>query len=245
VRHLKQLADLGATVTVWAPPETAKLIRRLPFLAGVATLRRDMPPAEVYIPMMSLPRIMKTTPENLPPPPYLHYDQKLAKKFAQKLGPRRERLRLGIAWAGNPAQGDNDLRSAKLTRLAALFADKDIRWISVQKGGPESQIHESGLPLEDWGAELDSFDTTAALFATLDGVVSVCTGPAHLAGALNIQTACMLSWSADWRWGLDPSKTALYPSLTLLRQNQFNDWEDVAARTAEFIRSWRTAALVS
>lgn len=243
VRYTEELVARGAQVTIWAPKETAPLLRRLPHLHAVETYRTEIPDADAFIPMMSLPRVLGSTPAEIPQAPYLLFGRDRAAAFAEELGPRRERLRLGLAWAGNPKQGDDHLRSAKLTDFAALFDVPGIRWISVQKGPPSEEIQASGFAIEDWSECLDNFDTTAALFANLDGFVCVCTGPLHLAGALGLQSVCMLSWTGDWRWCGDESKTIWYPSVTLVRQQTQGDWHGVACRTAALITTWQPQTL--
>jgi hypothetical protein len=195
--------------------------------------------------MMSLPRILQSKPDDIPAAPYLIFDRQRAQTFAEKLGPRRERLRLGIAWAGNPKQGDDYLRSAELLDFKELFPQTpDVRWIGMQVGPRAAEIATSGLPVEDWSPELDSFDTTAALFANLDGVVCVCTGPLHLAAALGLQTACMLSWTGDWRWGEDETRTPWYPNMTLIRQPNQGNWTAVANRAAALVKTWQPGTLL-
>jgi ADP-heptose:LPS heptosyltransferase len=84
---------------------------------------------------------------------------------------------------------------------------------------------------------LVDFADTAALCELMDVVVSVDTSVAHLAGALGKTTMVMLPCSPDWRWMLDRTDSAWYPSLRLLRQASPGDWSGVFdAVRAELLR---------
>ncbi|MBA5845380.1 hypothetical protein H3291_32215, partial [Escherichia coli] len=50
----------------------------------------------------------------------------------------------------------------------------------------------AGFAIEDFTAELTSFDDTAAFIGALDLVMTVCTSVAHLAGALGARTWVLL-----------------------------------------------------
>ncbi len=239
IRYARELAARGATVVVWAPPETASLLNRLPYIAQAASNRFELPQCDMYIPTMSVPRLLQSRFEQIPAEPYLSCDPVRLARFARELGPRQEKLRIGIAWAGNSGQVADRYRSAHLAALAPLFGDPMIRWISLQKGSASQQIAQTGLPLEDWGSQLESFDATAALMSALDGVVSVCSAPIHLAGGLGVRSVAMLSWAPDWRWRADTVHTPYYPAMRIARMSSLNNWDEVARRTAEIVSSWK------
>jgi hypothetical protein len=133
------------------------------------------------------------------------------------------RRRLGLVWLGNPAFLATTLRDFDVSLLPELLTIPDVEWISLQFG--ESALVEyDGLtrpPLTS------SWLDTAQLLATLDGVVTVDTGMAHLAGAMDVPTWVMLPAAPDWRWGLGSDTTPWYPSHRLLRQKTPNDWRSV------------------
>ena len=64
----------------------------------------------------------------------------------------------------------------------------------------------------------------------LDLVVTICTGVAHLAGALGVPAWIALSYAADWRWLLDRSDSPWYPTLRLFRQKRLGEWGEVFER---------------
>ncbi len=69
--------------------------------------------------------------------------------------------------------------------------------------------------------------------AGLDLVITSCTAPLHLAGALGVPTWGMIPASPHFAWLLERTDSAWYPTLRLYRQEKFGtDWSGVAARIA-------------
>ncbi len=72
---------------------------------------------------------------------------------------------------------------------------------------------------------------------SLDLVVSSCTGPAHLAGALGRPVWTVLPFAPDWRWLEHGVCTPWYPSMRLFRQERRGDWTTVVARLCGMLES--------
>ena len=64
------------------------------------------------------------------------------------------------------------------------------------------------------------------------------TSVAHLAGALGRPTWVLLKYVPDWRWGLEGSSTAWYPTMRLFRQQEANNWEPVIAAVHEALTTF-------
>ena len=99
-----------------------------------------------------------------------------------------------------------------LADLLPLFDDR-YEWISLQK-----VVRDEDRPVLDASAvrfvgdELADFADTAALTALMDGIVSVDTSVAHLAGALGRPLALMIPHTPDFRWLLERDDSPWYPS---------------------------------
>lgn len=239
-RYLPLLRQLGAEVSMRCPKEVAPLVSRIPG-ADVRLVHEaiPLPPFDFHAPLMSLPALLNASYEEVPNRPYLVTEARRRAYFARKLGSRKAgRLRIGVVWGGNPEQMDDHHRSAPLDQLSELWEMNGIRWISLQKGGHQSELAETGYPIEDWSEELETFDDTAALMQELDGFVSVCSSPLHLAGALGVRSVGMLCWASDWRWQRETSETPWYPSVRLVRQPERNDWKWIAAQVKTIISEW-------
>lgn len=148
-------------------------------------------------------------------------------------------LRVGIVWTGNPGQELNVIRSCTPSHFAALAAIPGIAWYSLQKETDEQALHAvwpdcAGItPL---GQALHDFGDTAAAIGQLDLVISVDTAVAHLSGALGQTTWTLLSRTPDWRWQLDRTDSAWYPTMRLFRQPRWGDWESVFESVATALR---------
>ena len=138
--------------------------------------------------------------------------------------PTRTRARrLGLVWAGNPAFTGRATRDLDPALLPQIIDTPNVEWIALQHGQAGDVTFDGlsriALP-HDWAG-------TAALLATLDGLVTTDTGIAHLAGAMGVPTWVLLQHVPDWRWGLHGTQCAWYPATTLIRQPRARDWQSV------------------
>ncbi|MEO5375311.1 MAG: hypothetical protein H7840_13720, partial [Alphaproteobacteria bacterium] len=85
----------------------------------------------------------------------------------------------------------------------------------------------------DLGTTIRHFQDTAAIMANLDLVLSSCTAPLHLAGALGRPVWALLPYGPDWRWMRERDDSPWYPSLRLFRQPAPGDWAAVVATVAK------------
>jgi hypothetical protein len=141
---------------------------------------------------------------------------------------RTGRARIGVAWASSPYPIDHLERTIPLSVLAPMFWRDDVEIYSLQVGerATDALYYPNVRAAEP---PLQSFSDTARWMASMDGVISVDTSVAHLAGQLGIPTLLLLRYAADRRWGLDHS-TPWYPSVRLLRQQFPGDWLSVLSQ---------------
>jgi len=66
----------------------------------------------------------------------------------------------------------------------------------------------------------------------MDVVVTSDTATAHIAGSLGIDVCTVLHWDPFWVWQHDGDTTDWYPSMTLYRQEEALEWENVIAEVA-------------
>jgi ADP-heptose:LPS heptosyltransferase len=83
---------------------------------------------------------------------------------------------------------------------------------------------------------------TAAVLMNLDLLVTSDTAVAHLASALGVPVWVVLSTAPDWRWLLEGSTTAWYPTMRLFRQKEAGQWERVFEDVARELREKVAAA---
>jgi tetratricopeptide (TPR) repeat protein len=232
-RYVPDVAARGARVILLVPESLCPLLARLPGVAECVPMSGNKVIAlDTYCPISSLPLAFATTLETVPATsPYLPApDLAQVQPWNARLGPH-DKLRIGLAWSGNPQHKDDHNRSLPLRALAPLF-DCDATFVSLQKDprpADEAFLRER-LEIVDLSEHLTDFAATAALMCCLDLVITVDTSVAHLAGALARPTWILLPYTPDYRWLLDRDDSPWYPSARLFRQDASRDYGSVIAR---------------
>ena len=230
-RFVAPLAQRAGHVIFEAPKPLVTLMRSsFPGIEVCPVSTNNSMAFDFYCPLASLPHRLGNTLENLPGAPYLRVTDDARERWAEKLG-ERTRPRVGLAWAGNPAQRNDHNRSMAFAHLAPLF-ELDIEFHSLQKDIParDREAVEQTPQLKRWGDAINDFSDTAALAMALDLVISVDTSASHLSGALGRPTWIALTWRADYRYLLDRDDSPWYSSARLFRQSKPGDWDGVVAR---------------
>lgn len=223
-------------VVLEAPRVLHSLLQRSPGIDALVTADQAFNDFDCQLPLLSLPRVFETTPENVPAcVPYLKAAPVRRAVWQEKLPPSSE-FRIGIVWRGNPKYRGDQERSVELTWFSALAGMNDVRLFALQKEQVSEEIARSAREFNvvDLAAELDNdgnaFEDTAAVMQQLDLVISVDSAPAHLAGALGVPVWLLLSHLADWRWLKSREDTPWYPKTRLFRQPAHGDWAPVFKR---------------
>jgi len=238
-RYLELLRQRGANVVLEVQPALHSLMSTLRSPVQVLATGALLPRADFHCPLLSLPYALKTDLQSIPDQtPYLYADTGLMEKWQALLGPKR-RLRIGLAWSGNPEHRNDRHRSIELATLLPLM-EEDVEWISLQKvvrGRDVTLLEESRI--RSFADEINDFSDTAALMQTLDLVITVDTAVAHLAGALNRPVWVLLPDPPEWRWMRDRTDSPWYPGAKLFRQPAPGRWEDVVASVRDAIHQMR------
>ncbi|WP_411280676.1 tetratricopeptide repeat protein [Gemmatimonas sp.] len=189
------------------------------------------PVTDWYVPMLSLPHRLDIGRDVAGARvPYLRTesDQSSPALARQESG----RHRLGVVWQGNPAFLATTLRDFDPALLPPLLDIDGIEWVWLQYGATPPVQHERlATPTLS-----SNWLETATLLETLDGIVTVDTGLAHLSGALGLPTFVLLPHSPDWRWGLAGVHTPWYPTARLVRQRAPRDWKSVITPLHDLLR---------
>ena len=235
-RYIPMLAARGAHIVLVAQEPL------LPLLSGLAGVTQCLPkPAPAlpafdwHCPIGNLPMAFRTRLDSVPaaesylPPPAAEHVQRWEQRLAERLGAGR-RLRVGLAWSGNPLHSNDHNRSVALRQLLPLLGC-DADFISLQreaKPGDKSLLEASGVL--DLTADLTDFRETLALANCLDLVISVDTSIVHLAAAGGRPTWILLPYLPDYRWLLDRDDSPWYPTARLLRQSAARNWDEVVQK---------------
>lgn len=214
-RYLGQIQDLAPKIILLTHPELVSLLAFSFPRIEVRSLGTPIK-AERQIPLMSLAGLFGVFG---PMPPYLAADPERIEAWRPRLDDKR--LKVGLAWQGNPQHPADARRSFGLRALEPLLAVDEARFISLQVG----QADEPPVKVENFTHRLADFAETAAVLTHLDVVISPDTALAHLCGAMNKPCFVGLRIGGDWRWGDAGGESPWYPSLKLFRQERLNDWQ--------------------
>jgi tetratricopeptide (TPR) repeat protein len=234
MRYMPEVVARGGTVVLQVQPGLVPLLKDLP---GVTVIARGepLPPFDLQLPMMGLPRIFGTTLESIPAAvPYLQAEPTAAARWQRAL--RLEtKLKVGLVWAGNALHKGDKQRSIAAEAVLPRLVMPGVQLYSLQKEirlEDASVLASLGADIADLAPVLGSFADTAAAVDTLDLVISVDTSVAHLAGALGRPVWVLLPYALDWRWMRDREDSPWYPTMRLFRQQKPRAWDGVIARAA-------------
>ena len=237
VRYVPMVAASGGRVVLECRPGLERLFAGTDGVAEVVTLGADLPPFDVHIPLMSLPRVFATELDTIPHDvPYLSvpYGAEPADDIPGAPG-----LKVGIVWAGSSTRPDNARRSCEPGHFAPLLEIPGTTFFSLQVG----EFADGFGGLEDIGGAVDlapglgDFADTAAAVQALDLVISVDTAVLHLAGALAKPAWGVLSFPTGFLWMQGRDDSPWYPTMRLFRQETPGDWEPVFRRLGREIEA--------
>ena len=235
IRYAPLVKQKGGKVIVACHVLLKRLFEGVAGVDRVGVRPSDLVDFQVQAPLLSLPRILGTTLENIPANiPYLASQQ----DFKFSLDPNNK-LKVGLVWAGGPLHRNNHQRSCKLSDFVKFVDVPGVSFYSLQKdlsAGDSLQDSCASRTLlkqhqiEDLSEHFVDFADTAAIILQLDLVICVDTSVAHLAGALGKPVWILLSFVPDWRWMLEREDSPWYPTVRLFRQQKAGDWDGVCDR---------------
>ena len=227
VRFVPAVAERGGNVVLEVPAPLVRLARTVSGASEVIAAGDPLPAFDCHCPLLSLPRILKTTLATIPAAvPYLSVPAEADAAWAERVA-AASGFKVAIVWAGT-TQGALDLRL-----LEPLWEVPGISWFSLQVGAGSGDISLlDGVRIVDLSPWLTDFAETAAAICHLDLVISIDTSVTHLAGALGRPMWLVLPYAPDWRWLLRREDSPWYPTARLFRQRKAGDWPSVASEVA-------------
>jgi tetratricopeptide (TPR) repeat protein/glycosyltransferase involved in cell wall biosynthesis len=227
IRYAPLVKQKGGKVMVACHQSLKRLFEKVAGVDNVVTNPQNLLDFQVQAPLLSLPRILGTTLENIPANiPYLAPPDDC--KFSLE---SNNKLKVGIVWAGGPLHRQNHERSCKLSDFGKFLDVPGVSFYSLQKdvlAGDLTLLNQQQVP--DLSGHCVDFADTAAIISQLDLVICVDTAIAHLAGALGKPVWILLSFMPDWRWMLTREDSPWYPTARLFRQSKAGDWDAVGDR---------------
>ena len=252
-RFVPMVAARGLDLTFAVPRSQVALMQQsFPGVHVIALGEHEAMQFDYWAALWSLPSALGVTFENLPAPErYLSTRESDVAAWEARFGSyasapspptplppgeRGEKKRIGLVWQGQLAGQDNQMADRSIPpRLMKRLVEShpEITWVSLQHGAPPL----NAANVIDWTADTVEFTQMAALIDTLDLVISIDTGAAHLAAALGAKTWVLLRRAGDWRYGITGDSCAWSPTMRLFRQDESRRWEPVFAQVANALRT--------
>jgi tetratricopeptide (TPR) repeat protein len=240
IRYAPLVAQRGARVIVECQKELKTLLQSIEGIHTVIAYGEKWPEFDMHCPLLSLPLLFDTTLDTIPAViPSMNANAPSRERWREKVQHDNSRRKIGLVWAGSPANTKGLYRSCPLETFSPLAGIDDITFYSLQKGAASRQAQDppKGMNLLDYTEDIHDFSDTAACMQNLDLIISVDTAAAHLAGALGRPVWTLLPFNPDWRWMLTREDSPWYPAMRLFRQPSFGDWESVMARVADALKN--------
>ena len=151
------------------------------------------------------------------------------KSFSKINNSDPDKIRIAIAWRGNPTPVYHRKRHMKLEQLNPLFEENNIDFYVLQNdlSDVEREIINSHNNLFFIPDMVNSWEKLSGLIEGCDLIITIDTVYAHLAGAMGKTVITMLPYSADWRWGENDEKSYWYNNMKLVRQSEIDNWDNV------------------
>jgi tetratricopeptide (TPR) repeat protein len=234
VRFLPEIAARGGRAVLAVQPPLLKLLDGFAGADVIPLDQKPLPSFDLHLPLLSMPYVLGTPLDAISSQvPYLRAHPVLVERWCRRIGGTG--LKVGIVWAGNPHQRGDRFRSPHLGAMSPLFAVPGVDFVALQLGAGRDDIAAFPLPpnVRDLGPEIGDFADTAAIMASLDLVITSCTAPLHLAGALALPVWGVIPFAPHFFWLLDRADSPWYPTLRLYRQDRGgDDWSGVMCRLA-------------
>lgn len=236
-RYLPLLVERGYEVSFEVESSLVSLMARS--FPGVKVMARardfpgtlGIPDFDYHIPMMSLPFMFDTEVDTIPwRGPYIKAPP------ANTVLPSTRR-RVGLCWSSAALKDSIKIyaygrrKSVPADELWPLLMNGKDQFFSLQVGEARGEIKT--ISVADVLPAKPTWDDTAALIESLDLVIAVDTGVAHLAAAMGKPTWLMMHNRGSWHWLMErPGKSwntrsPWYPSVRIFRQQKTNEWGDV------------------
>ncbi len=148
-------------------------------------------------------------------------------KGTQKKYIDNEKFNIGLAWSGNPNYPMDKYRSISFKKFDKLLQLKKFNFYKLSKSTEKSESIYPKTPSNIFDFGNKSLYEISEIIKELDLVISADTSINHLAGILGVDSILLLNYNNDWRWFNDKTKNHWYPSVKIIKQMNFNSWDEV------------------
>lgn len=241
VRFAKELTEkYDCRVALVCQPSLADLFAELPWISAIA--QKEAAPGiyhQSWLPAMSAPLALGLEFSDIKGESYLSVPAKSHDRWRTILGDPQGKIRVGFRWAGNPGFEHQQFRKFPPSLLLDLARIPELRE-RVEFYSFQRDDNLTSLPpgVADLAPLLQTWSDTAAAINEMDLVISSCTSCAHLSAALGKPTWVIVPALPYFVWALPGETSPWYESVTLFRQTQFGNWNDVKDKIRTNFLQW-------
>lgn len=166
--------------------------------------------------------------------PWLTPDADQVEYFKTLLAKYGDGPKIGLSWTGGAKAWQRAHRSIPIEELGPILATPNATIVSLEyKDGPKPD----GVIDLPWATRKGvDMDTTAALIAALDMVVSVPQTVCDVAGAVGTPLKALVSEKAPWRFTEAAGDAWIWKDVKTYRKKPGGNWMPVVAKCARDIR---------
>jgi tetratricopeptide (TPR) repeat protein len=177
------------------------------------------------ISFMSLPRIFRTSLDNIPETP----------NFRSNSNMDIPEFDVGIFWQGSKEHRNDKNRSIPSNLVKDFIQEfPTLSFVSLQL---DENYEVENLPnVYTYRENIKSIDDTLKIINKCKLVLTVDSMVAHLAGSANKDTYILHAYSPDWRWMLEIKNSPWYPSVTNIRQDKNKNWQKPLLEAKEHLQ---------
>jgi uncharacterized protein (TIGR03032 family) len=251
-RYLPQVASRVRKLILQCPPAYASLLATV---RGVGEIRTpgDVTVSEfdMQVSLESLPWLMGTTQDNVPP---IHagFDlETLRRRGARRvLASEADKIRVGLVRANmrvvNSTTRVGPGSPCRIEAFDSLLSLPGVTCFDLTTGdGRDAAMHQSAnLRIVDHLARDEDLAELALTIAQLDLVIGVDSVVVHLAGALGKPVWVLLGRVSDWCWSVTADCSPWYPTARIFRQSTDGDLDALVDSVLASLAGWRPPVIV-
>ncbi|MAV87070.1 MAG: hypothetical protein CMM67_02365 [Rhodospirillaceae bacterium] len=229
IRLISKIDSNGGNIVIACPEPLMALLNNCSDIKLVTNINNINTTFDYFVPLMSIPNILKINLSNIDGKSYIFPKYKSRKLYCPKT-----KFKIGITWSGR-TQNQNDPyrnRSCHFFDIFPIFEQNiDANFIILQHQYNEDveNLLKKRSNITDLSGRLGDFEHTASIISNCDLIISIDTYMAHLAGAMGIETWVILPFTPNWRW-IGNQSAIWYPKTRLFKQNNPGDWVEPVNR---------------
>lgn len=237
-RYVELLKPLAKKIVVMVQKELVELLKIN--IEGIEVYGPSQSieqiPFDCHIPLMSLPRRLEASVDNIPcPQKYISADNKKVEEYRKNYF-NNDKIKIGICWHG-AQEGFSD-RNIPFETFFELNKLENVQLYSFQKNITVEELDKLpvGLDIVKLGRTFNDFSDTAAALANLDLFVASDNSVFNLAGAMGVKTSLLLNSNSEWRWFTDDETTPWYENVRIYRkENELDSWDSLMKKVVSDI----------